>query len=139
MTTCFKEYNDFLIETSSQSVTTLPLGGDYWSSTSQDITYLISHVTQKKSQRASDFMSGSSLLGVTNPPKFGDHRHCGNGHMFLICHVTSQNYFFKCCVTEFGSFGHCLSGDITFLIYQMISQDNVIKWLCNFSNKNFSQ
>ena len=90
-------------------------------------------------ERASDFMSGSSLLCVTIPPKFGDHRHCGSGGMFLICHVTLQNYFFKCRVSGFGGFRHCLSGYIIFLICQMILQDNVIKGLCNFTSINFTR
>ena len=27
-----------------------------------------------------------------HPPKFGGHKHCGSGDMFLICRVTSKDH-----------------------------------------------
>ena len=108
----------------------MPLGDNYWSSTSRNITCLICHVNQKVHviERSSDFMSGSSSLCVTTPPKFSSHRYCGSGDMFLMRRVTSLNHFFKWHVGKFGSFGHCCSGDITFLICNMIQ----ITWLKGF-------
>ena len=30
-----------------------------------------------------------------HPEKFGDHKHCDNGYMFLICHMILQDHVTK--------------------------------------------
>ena len=37
--------------------------------------------------------------------KFGDHRHCDDGGMFLICHVISCDHMFKRLCTYLALFG----------------------------------
>ena len=35
------------------------------------------------------------LTVCQKPDKSGDHRHCDSGEMFIICHVTSNDFMFK--------------------------------------------
>ena len=70
------------------------------------------------------------------PDKFGDHRHCDSGDMFIICQLTLQNHKFKILCDygwkaltashHFAMFrGHWSSRreDIKYIIYQLASQN----------------
>ena len=46
-----------------------------------------------------------------HPTKFGVHRHCGSGGMFLLFHVILQDH-----VAKFGGHRHCGSGNIMVLV-----------------------
>ena len=118
----------------------LPLDGDYWSSTSQNITYLICHVTQNDHviEKSSDFMSGSASFCVTPLSNM-----VVTGivvvEMFLICYVNSRNHFLNGMWVSLVASGIVIVGDIAFLICHIISKDHVIKWLCNFMSESFSR
>ena len=70
---------------------------------SEDIMYLICHVTPKRPHHGGVMRihGWELLLPMTPPPvchhsaKFFDHRHCDSGDIFFIYHVILLDYRFK--------------------------------------------
>ena len=75
-----------------------------------------------------------------HPATFYDHRHCGSGDIFLVCHVISQKHVAIWSFDFMGKrvrashhpdkfFGHryCGSGNVMVLICHVISQGHVIE------------
>ena len=78
------------------------------------------------------------------PAQFSDHKHCGSGGTFLICHVTSRDHVFKELRVESPDskslpyHWSSASGDMTNLICYVTSQDHVIEGSCDFMSGSSS-
>ena len=78
------------------------------------------------------------------PAQFSDHKHCGSGGTFLICHVTSRDHVFKELRVEspdsksLPCHWSSASGDMTNLICYVTSQDHVIEGSCDFMSGSSS-
>ena len=78
------------------------------------------------------------------PAQFSDHKHCGSGGTFLICHVTSRDHVFKELRVEsldsksLPCHWSSTSGDMTNLICYVTSQDHVIEGSCDFTSGSSS-
>ena len=79
----------------------------------------------------------AALHCISHPAKFGSHKHCSSGDVFLVCCVISQNdvIILSCkCMglkashhhAKFYSHKHCGSRDLIVLVCHVISLDNVI-------------
>ena len=70
-----------------------------------------------------------SLTLSYHPAKFGGHRSCRRGDMFLIWHVTSHDTWLESFVTSLVPVS-LLEEEILFLICHVTSHDHMIRWLC---------
>ena len=93
-------------------------------------------------------------LMISHPPaKFGGHRHCGSGDIFLICQVILQYHLIQepCDLIgrslekiiqhpgKFGGYRHCGNADIIVLVCYVISQDYIINGSCDFMGRSPSR
>ena len=86
------------------------------------------------------------LVVLHHPVKWGDHRHCESGDMFLVSLVTTS---LRCYVTlwveashgksppcHVGGYRSCAIGDIKYLSFHVASQNHVFERSCNFMSGN---
>ena len=118
----------------------LAIFGVHWSSASEDITYLICHITL---QRSCNNRHNSPLKVSHHAVDFGGCKYCGSWNVFVTwsCktmwsegHMTlwaeaSQG---KSHSANFVVNRHCGSRYILVLVYHVILQDYMIKGLSNF-------
>ena len=92
------------------------------------------------------------LVICHHPGQSRDHKHCDSEKRYLICHVNPQNNLIErssnfeslnslCTwyqLAKFGGHRYCGSGD-TFLDFQVIKQDDVIKASGDYNNTSPSR